>query len=160
MNFKGKTALITGANVGISRAVALKLAEYGAKVALWRLCSDFVDTSTDVWRKYLDVNVMGTVYVTKAVLPKMIENSYGRIINVASVAGVYGNATMAHYSASKGAIISMTKAIAKEITDKGVLINCVSPGSVSPSENPNINSFEPTELAFMEEQEQMPKMQI
>jgi len=63
----------------------------------------------------------------------MLENSYGKIVNVASVAGVYGNANMAHYSATKGAVISMTKALAKEVIDKGINVNCVSPGSVSSS---------------------------
>ena len=83
------------------------------------------------------------------VLPKMLENGYGRIINVGSVAGVYGNANMVHYSATKGALISMTKALAKEVTDKGVLVNCVSPGSVSPSGNKDMNYFENSELSFM-----------
>ena len=207
MDFKNKTAIITGASVGIGRAVALKLAQNGAKVALldinyeklesvkkeieeytkdvlvydcdvsneekvsdvvkdaeekfgridilvnnaalWRGGISFVDTPTDTWRKYIDVNIMGVVYMTKAVLPGMLERQYGKIINVASVAGVYGNANMAHYSATKGAVISMTRALAKEVTDKGVLVNCVSPGSVSPSENPDVNYFKPSELSFM-----------
>ena len=79
----------------------------------------------------------------------MLENGYGRIINVSSVAGVYGNANMVHYSATKGALIAMTKALAKEVADKGVLVNCVSPGSVSPSENHDMNYFEKSELSFM-----------
>lgn len=117
--------------------------------ALWRCWAPFTDISSDEWRKFIDVNIMGVVYCTKAVLPKMLENSYGRIVNVASVAGVYGNANMVHYSATKGALIAMTKALAKEVTDKGVLVNCVSPGSVSPSENKDMNYFENSELSFM-----------
>lgn len=117
--------------------------------ALWRCWSLFVDTPADEWKKFIDVNIMGVVYFTKAVLPKMLENGYGRIINVSSVAGVYGNANMVHYSATKGALIAMTKALAKEVADKGVLVNCVSPGSVSPSENKDVNYFEPSELSFM-----------
>lgn len=207
MNFNDKTVLITGAAVGIGRAVAIKFAQGGANLvltdinikelesvkeeietytknvlifqcdvsdeervyavvkeaesvfgkidilinnaALWRCWAPFTDTSSDEWRKFINVNVMGVVYCTKAVLPKMLENSYGRIVNVASVAGVYGNANMVHYSATKGALIAMTKALAKEVTDKGVLVNCVSPGSVSPSENKDVNYFEPSELSFM-----------
>lgn len=117
--------------------------------ALWRCWAPFTDISSDEWRKFINVNIMGVVYCTKAVLPKMLENSYGRIVNVASVAGVYGNANMVHYSATKGALIAMTKALAKEVTDKGVLVNCVSPGSVSPSENKDMNYFENSELSFM-----------
>lgn len=117
--------------------------------ALWRCWSLFVDTPTDEWKKFIDVNIMGVVYFTKAVLPKMLENGYGRIVNVASVAGVYGNANMVHYSATKGALIAMTKALAKEVADKGVIVNCVSPGSVSPSENTDMNYFEKSELSFM-----------
>ena len=117
--------------------------------ALWRTRGSFVDTSIEVWKNFIDINIMGTVYVTKAVLPKMIENSYGRIINVSSVAGVYGNKNMVHYSATKGAIISMTKALAKEVTDKGVLVNAVSPGSVSNSSDPDIHSYRSSELSFM-----------
>ena len=207
MKFKDKTALVTGAAVGIGRAVTLKLAQEGANLvlvdvnaeklselkdelktysdnimtcecdvtdentvyeiiakaekvfgkidilvnnaALWRCWSLFVDTPTDEWKKFIDVNIMGVVYFTKAVLPNMLENGYGRIINVSSVAGVYGNANMVHYSATKGALIAMTKALAKEVTDKGVLVNCVSPGSVSPSENKDMNYFENSELSFM-----------
>lgn len=117
--------------------------------ALWRCWNNFCGTPTEEWRKFLDINVMGTVYCTKAVLPKMIEHGYGKIINVASVAGVYGNANMVHYSATKGALISMTKALAKEVADKGINVNSVSPGSVSPAENPDINYSEKSELSFM-----------
>ena len=117
--------------------------------ALWRQQKAFVDLTTEDWKTYFDINVMGTVYCTKAVLTGMLEREYGRIINISSVAGVYGNARMSHYSASKGAINSLTKALAKEVTDKGVLVNAVCPGSVSPAENDDVHYTRPSELAFM-----------
>lgn len=117
--------------------------------ALWRLKQLFLETPTDEWKRYFDVNVMGTVYFTKAVLPMMLENAYGRIINVASVAGVYGNANMVPYSATKGAIISMTKALAKEVCANGVLVNAVSPGSVSPSDHLDMDYTKESSLSFM-----------
>ena len=83
--------------------------------ALWRDRASLAESSSELWKKYLDVNIMGVYYCTKAVICGMIENGYGRIINVASVAGVYGNAKMSHYSTTKGAVISMTKALAKEV---------------------------------------------
>lgn len=117
--------------------------------ALWRCWDSFLNVSSEEWKKFVDVNIMGVVYMTKAVLPQMLEKNYGRIINVASVAGVYGNANMAHYSATKGAIISLTKALAKETADKGVTVNSVSPGSVSSSENSDMNYYSKSELSFM-----------
>ncbi len=117
--------------------------------ALWRGWRSFLDTPVSEWRKFIDVNVMGVVYMTKAVLGGMVERNYGRIINVASVAGVYGNGNMTHYSATKGAVISMTKALAKEVADKGVLINAVSPGTVSPSENSDVNFHEPSDFSYI-----------
>lgn len=117
--------------------------------ALWREWSSFVEIPTQTWHRFFDINVMGTVYFTRAVLPKMTDNNFGRIINVASVAGVYGNANMVNYSATKGAVIAMTRALAKEVADKGVTVNAVSPGSVSPSENPDLDYVAPSELSFM-----------
>lgn len=117
--------------------------------ALWRDRASFVDSPVELWQKYIDINIMGVVYCTKAVLPKMIENNYGRIINVASVAGVYGNAKMVHYSTTRGALIAMTKALAKEVVNNGVLVNCVSPGSVSPVDNPDMNYYKETPLSHI-----------
>ncbi|MBQ8606513.1 MAG: SDR family oxidoreductase [Clostridia bacterium] len=117
--------------------------------ALWRDMVPFAESTSELWKKYLDVNVMGVYYCTRAVLGGMLENRYGRIINVSSVAGVYGNADMVHYSATKGALISMTKALAKEVSADGVLVNCVSPGSVSPSKNDDIDYSQPSNMSFI-----------
>ena len=117
--------------------------------ALWRCKSDFIDTPMSEWKRFFDVNVMGTVYVTHAVLSHMIAQNYGRIVNVASVAGVYGNRRMAHYSASKGAVISFTQALAKEVVGNGITVNAVSPGSVSPSQEEDVDYVQPSELSYM-----------
>ena len=116
---------------------------------IWRDMSYFLDTPTDMWTRYINVNIMGTVHCTKAALPSMIERGFGRIINVASVAGVYGNAKMVHYSATKGAIISMTKALAKEVADKGITVNAVSPGTVSPAEMADYDYVRENSMNYM-----------
>ncbi len=116
--------------------------------AIWRCFTAFNETDIEVWKKLIDVNIMGTVYFTKAVIDKMIENNYGRIINVASVAGVYGNATMSPYSATKGAMISFTKALAKEVAVHNITVNAISPGTVSPAEKSDIDYVEPNEVSY------------
>ena len=144
-----------GDEAAVQAAVAQALQRFGRidilvnNAALWRCWSSFVDTPASEWEKFIRINVMGVVHCTKAVLGGMIERGCGRIVNVGSVAGVYGNANMVHYSATKGALIAMTKALAKEVAARGVTVNCVSPGSVSPSEHMDIHYTEPSELAFM-----------
>lgn len=117
--------------------------------AIWRTWKTFLEVPTDEWKKYFDINVMGTVYFTKAVLPGMIERRFGRIINVSSVAGVYGNANMTQYSATKGAINAFTSALAKECAQYGVTVNATAPGTVSPSENGNIDYTTESKLQYM-----------
>ena len=94
------------------------------------ISNDFVTADSSVWKRTFDVNVFGTMYPTHSVLPHMIENGYGRIVNIGSVAGVYGISYFVDYSASKGAIISFTKALSKLVADKGITVNCISPGSI------------------------------
>ena len=117
--------------------------------AVWRLHCTFQEVSTETWKQYFDINVNGTMYLTKAFIGNMVENKYGRIINVASVAGVYGLKNMVMYSATKGAVIAMTKALAKEVVTDGVLVNCVSPGSVSSGANLDYNSYQESSLPHM-----------
>jgi NAD(P)-dependent dehydrogenase (short-subunit alcohol dehydrogenase family) len=116
--------------------------------ALWRDAATLRESDIELWKKYIDVNVMGTVYFTKAVIESMVENNYGRIINVASVAGVYGNARMSHYSATKGAVIGLTSALAKEVAQYNITVNAVSPGTVSPATDLDIDYYEETDMCY------------
>lgn len=98
---------------------------------IWRTDNfPFKDSKSEYWKKKINVNILGTMYFTHAVINSMIERRYGRIINLGSVAGVYGNAGMADYSMTKGAIHSFTVALAKEVTEYGITVNSVSPGNV------------------------------
>jgi 3-oxoacyl-[acyl-carrier protein] reductase len=138
----------------ITNCVATAIQKFGRidilinNAAIWRNWEPFMETTVEKWEKFINVNVMGVVHCTRAVLPKMLENKYGRIVNVASVAGVYGNANMVVYSATKGALIAMTKALAKEVVGQGIVANCVSPGMVSPSEIPDIEHTEATDMCY------------
>ena len=100
---------------------------------IYRPKNDFMTVSSDVWKKKIDINILGTMYAAQAVLPHMVEKGYGRIVNIGSVAGVYGLSYFVDYSMTKGAVIAFTKALAKYVTDKGVTVNCVSPGSIDVS---------------------------
>lgn len=82
------------------------------------------------WRKVLAVNIDGPFYLCRAVLPHMRSRGYGRIVNIASVAGKEGNPNMVAYSASKAALIGLTKSIAKEVATEGICINAISPAVV------------------------------
>lgn len=82
------------------------------------------------WRRVLAVNIDGPFYLCRAVLPHMRSRHYGRIVNIASVAGKEGNPNMVAYSASKAALIGLTKSIAKEVAAEGICINAVSPAVV------------------------------
>ncbi|HJO87633.1 MAG: SDR family NAD(P)-dependent oxidoreductase [Rhodospirillales bacterium] len=85
------------------------------------------------WQKVIDVNLTGTFLVCSAVIPVMLENDYGRIVNIASVAGKDGNPKAPAYSASKAGIIGLTKALGKELATTNVMVNCVTPAAVRTS---------------------------
>jgi NAD(P)-dependent dehydrogenase (short-subunit alcohol dehydrogenase family) len=89
-----------------------------------------VEVSDEEWSRVLAINASGSFYMCRAVLPGMIERGYGRIILVASIAGKEGNPMAAAYSASKAAVIAMTKAIGKDVAGSGVLVNCVAPAVI------------------------------
>jgi 3-oxoacyl-[acyl-carrier protein] reductase len=81
----------------------------------------------DEWRRVLDVNLTGTFLCTRRCIPPMRERGYGRIVNIASIAGKEGNANMSAYSASKAGVIALTKSAGKELARGGILVNCVVP---------------------------------
>jgi NAD(P)-dependent dehydrogenase (short-subunit alcohol dehydrogenase family) len=81
------------------------------------------------WLKVIDVNLNGLFYCCREVLPFMSANGYGRIVNIASVAGKEGNPNASAYSASKAAVIGFTKSLGKEMATKGVMVNCITPAT-------------------------------
>jgi 3-oxoacyl-[acyl-carrier protein] reductase len=85
------------------------------------------DFPIDSWRRVIDVNLNGVFYACRAIVPHMLANGYGRIVNVASVAGKEGNPNASAYSASKAGVIGFTKSLAKELATSGVLVNAVTP---------------------------------
>ena len=83
------------------------------------------------WEKIVQTNLMGTFYCCKSIVPNMIKNNYGRIVNVASVAGKDGNANASAYSSAKAGIIGLTKSLGKELADKNIAVNAVTPSSAN-----------------------------
>ena len=88
------------------------------------------DYGFDDWRKVFDVNMHGVFLCNRAVLPSMMERDYGRIVNIASIAGKEGNPNASAYSASKAAVIGLTKSLGKELARTGIRVNCITPAAV------------------------------
>ena len=185
LDFEGRTAVITGGAAGIGQAVARRLVDSGARVALWDrdpqaleaakavlgpatvtlaldvadagavdraareaaaalgaidvlVCSAGItgpnttvwDYPVDEWKRVFDVNVHGLFYCNRAIVPHMRAKNYGRIVNIASVAGKEGNPNSSAYSASKAAVIGLTKSLGKELATTGIRVNCVTPAAV------------------------------
>jgi 2-dehydro-3-deoxy-L-rhamnonate dehydrogenase (NAD+) len=94
----------------------------GGNAPLWQL-------APEVWRRVIEVNLIAPYLVCRAVVPHMVAAGYGRIVNIASIAGKDGNPNASHYSASKAGLIGLTKSLAKELAATGVLVNCVTPAA-------------------------------
>jgi 3-oxoacyl-[acyl-carrier protein] reductase len=122
-------------DAAIARAVAADLGELGkidilvnnagitgGNAPLWEL-------APEVWRQVVEINLIAPYLTCRAVAPHMARAGYGRIVNIASIAGKEGNPNASHYSASKAGLIALTKSLAKELAATGVLVNCVTPAA-------------------------------
>ena len=204
MNLNGKIAIVTGAGQGIGKAIAIRLANAGADVAIMDLnlasagevvkeiealgqkalpiqadVSQETDVNTAVqkvilefgrvdilvnnagiagrtlpltdleeadWNAVIGVNLTGVFLCCKAVIDPMIAQDYGRIVNIASIAGKEGNPTLIPYSVSKAGVICLTKALAKEVTDYNIRVNAVSPAVI---ETPILEGMAQSTIDYM-----------
>ena len=114
-----------------------------------------VDVTDEEWRRVMGINADGVFYCNRAVIPSMVERGHGRIVNVASIAGKEGNPMAAAYSASKAAVIAMTKAFGKDLARSGVIVNCVVPAVI---ETPILDGITEEHIDYMVERIPMGRM--
>jgi 3-oxoacyl-[acyl-carrier protein] reductase len=94
----------------------------GGNARLWEL-------EPKVWRQVIEVNLVAPYLVCRAIVPEMLKGGYGRIVNIASIAGKEGNPNASHYSASKAGLIALTKSLGKELATSNILVNCITPAA-------------------------------
>lgn len=108
--------------------------------------SSVTEFPIESWRRVIDVNLTGVFYCCREIVPYMEENGYGRVVNVASVAGKEGNPNASAYSASKAGVIGLTKSLGKELATKGVLVNCITPATF---ESPILSQMPQSQIDYM-----------
>jgi 3-oxoacyl-[acyl-carrier protein] reductase len=133
-------ATLIAADVSDADAVARALAETEARVgpvdilvnsaAIGGVNTTVAQYPLDEWRAVMDVNLTGTFLTSRAVVPGMENRGYGRIVNIASIAGKEGNPNACAYSASKAGVIALTKSLGKELATTGVRVNCIAPAVI------------------------------
>lgn len=203
INLKSRIAVVTGGARGIGLAIAKRLMESGASVALWDVdpsaltsavetlstlgtaipirvdvtSVDSVNAATaetlrsfgkiDIlvnnagvagknarvwetdpaeWERVLSINLTGPFLCCRAIVPQLLSNGYGRIVNIASVAGKEGNPNASHYSASKAGVIALTKSLGKELATERILVNCVAPAVI---ETDILKQMTPAHIDYM-----------
>jgi NAD(P)-dependent dehydrogenase (short-subunit alcohol dehydrogenase family) len=107
-----------------------------------------VDVPDEEWERVLAINATGSFYACRAAVPGMVERGYGRIVLIASIAGKEGNPMAAAYSASKAAVIALTKSIGKDLAGTGVLVNCIAPAVI---ETPILEGLSEEHIGYMVE---------
>jgi 2-dehydro-3-deoxy-L-rhamnonate dehydrogenase (NAD+) len=145
----------------VDAAVARTTAELGPIDVL--VCSAGVpgaslrtrDVSDEEWKRVVAINTDGVFWCNRAVAPGMADRGYGRIVNVASIAGKEGNPMAAAYSASKAAVIALTKAVGKDFARTGVAVNCIAPAVI---ETPILDGLSPEHVDYMVERIPMGRM--
>ncbi len=106
----------------------------------------FTDITDEDWAQMIGVNLSGVFYLTRAVVPEMVHNKAGSIINISSVWGVHGASCEVHYSAAKAGVIGLTKALSKELGPSDIRVNCIAPGVIDSRMNAHLNAEELLEL--------------
>lgn len=106
----------------------------------------FTDITDEDWAKMIGVNLSGVFYLTREVVPEMVHNKAGSIINISSVWGVHGASCEVHYSAAKAGVIGLTKALSKELGPSDIRVNCIAPGVIDSRMNAHLNADELLEL--------------
>jgi NAD(P)-dependent dehydrogenase (short-subunit alcohol dehydrogenase family) len=156
----------TAAEIGAAHTVALDVSDEAAVLAAAKAANEALggidiliasagitgatatvyEYPTDSWKRVFDINVNGVFYCCKAVVPFMLTGGYGRIVNVASVAGKEGNPNAGAYSASKAAVIGLTKSLGKELATKGVIANSITPATF---ESPILEQLPQSQVDYM-----------
>ena len=119
----------------IERATAKAIADFGRidvlvnNAGIAGVTKPVVDYPVDEWKRVLDIDLTGPFLCCRVIVPHMVRSGYGRIVNMASIAGKEGNPNAAAYASAKGGLIAFTKALGKELAQSGVLVNCVTPAA-------------------------------